>query len=259
MLTIAKGEQDSYNCRASDMATYLPFSDVVAAYGYRQPPPAKQRGNLMMLALAYVVMGGALGTVAGTSLAMATSHPAIPTLVFQVAPPVEANSTVDNLVTPARQPSGLTSQGVVMPAIIAKPSPLKLTKASFQVTQTHHHRYAHHRRALLKQVALTAASTQIAIPSHVAAAAPVFPVVVSTGTKNYKFFSEGDATVADFDASMGRIETYEGRTFVLGATTMASAGASLQDSGTNVHYRCDQSGNCTLMRAGLVMQNVRLL
>lgn len=239
------------------MATYLPFSDVVAAYGYKQPPPSRQRGNLFLLALAYTVMGGALGTVAGTGLAMATIHTGMPTLVFQVAPPVQASANVDTVVTPSPQSSALTIHSVGTPVSKAKPSPFKLAKASSPIH--HHFRQAHHRIALLNLTERPAVLIQAETPSHTTAAAPALPAVVETGTPSYKFFSEGDATVADFDASMGRIETYDGRTFVLGTSSIASAAASLQDSGSSVHYRCDQSGSCTLMRAGLVMQNVRLM
>jgi len=238
------------------MATYLPFSDVVAAYGYRQPPPAMQHSSLIMLALAYVVMGTALGTVAGTGLAMASSHSGIPTIVFQVAPPVQASSTADNVVKPPPQSSVLPSRAVDVPASMANPSALKLTRASYQVT--HHPRHAQYPGATIKQIALAAVPTRIATPSPVAAAAPVTAAATAPEVKNYQFISEGDVTVADFDASMGRIETYEGRTFAIGASAVASAATSLQDSGTTVHYRCDQSGSCTLMRAALVMQNVRL-
>jgi hypothetical protein len=213
--------------------------------------------SLMMLALAYVVMGGALGTVAGTGLAMASFHTNLPTMVLQVAPPVQASSTVDSDVRPPAQNSALPSQAVTAPASIAKPSPLKVTKANFQVTRNHVQ--AGHQSAPLKQVALAVVPQHISTPAPVAASAPVVPATVATEAKNYTFFSEGDATVADFDASMGKIETYEGRTFVLGTTDSASASESLQDSGSSVHYRCDQSGSCTLVRAGVVMQNVRLM
>jgi hypothetical protein len=244
------------------MATYVPFSDVVAAYGYRQPPPAMQRMNLLMLALAYVIMGGALGTVAGTGLAMASFHSGIPTLVFQVAPPVQASATVasaavDNVVAPPEQIPVLISHPVDVPASIAKPSPYKLAKANLVLT--HHYGPAHQQTAPPQKIALTPVSTHIATPSPVMTTAPELPAVVDTGTQNYKFFSEGDVTVADFDASTGKIESYEGRTFVLGTTAVPPAASSLQDSGSSVHYRCDQSGSCTLFRAGLVMQNVRLM
>ena len=220
-----------------------------------------QRGNVLLLAFAYVVMGSAMGTVAGTGLAMASFHSGIPTLVFQVAPSVQAGSSADSVVKPPPQSSVLTSQAVDVPSSMANPSALKLTKANFQVT--HHRRHAHQRRALLKPIALTAVPTQVATLPYVPVAAPVTaPVtaaVAAPEVKNYRFISEGDVTVADFDASMGRIETYEGRTFAISATAVASAATSLQDSGVSVHYRCDQSGSCTLMHAGLIMQNVRLM
>jgi hypothetical protein len=239
------------------MATYLPFSDVVAAYGYRQPPPTKQRMNLMMLAFAYVIMGGALGTIAGTGVAMATFHTGVPTLVFQVAPPVQASSTVDSVVTPAPQASVLPSRAVHVPVSVTKPSPSRLAKASIAVIPQH--RSVNRPSPVLKEVALTAVTTDIAPPSPVADATPMIPLVAETGTESYLFLSEGDVTVADFDASMGKIETYEGRTFVLGSAAAASVPESLQDSGSSVHYRCDQSGSCTLYGAGLVIQNVRLM
>jgi hypothetical protein len=250
------------------MATYLPFSDVVAAYGYRQPPPARQRGTVLPLALAYMVMGCALGTVAGTGLAMATLHPGNPTLVFQDAPPVQANAIVDHIATAApqltatAQPAVLTSHAASKPANFTKPSPIKTAKAGIQVTPDQIH--AQRSNEKFKAIAPPVVRAEIATvpnvtPSQVQAGAPQLPAVVSTGTVNYKFYSEGDVTVADFNAITGTIESYEGRTFVIGASAAASVASAFQDSGSSVHYRCDQSGNCTLMRAGLVMQNVRLL
>jgi hypothetical protein len=239
------------------MATYLPFSDVVAAYGYRQPPPTKQRVNLLMLALAYTVMGGALGTVAGAGLAEVSMHTSMPAMVFQVAPPVQASSTADSFVPPQSQTTALSSKVVTAPASTAKPSPFKHARVSVQVT--HQPSYALHQSAAPKPAALKPVSTHVSTSATVTVTTPVLPVIPDTATQNYTFFSEGDATVADFDASMGKIETYDGRTFVLGATAAASAPASLQDSGSSVHYRCDQNGSCTLFRAGLVMQNVRMM
>jgi hypothetical protein len=253
------------------MATYLPFSDVVAAYGYRQPPQAKQRMNLVMLALAYVVMGGALGTVAGTGAAMATFHTGLPKIEFQVTPPVQASSATVNVVAPAAQTAALQtaelpSKAVSVPADIAKPSPLKLAKAISPAV--HHAQPVHQQIAEVQPQGLTFVAPYVA---PAAAAAPVeratpdatvaqaIPVVAGTEVSGYKFLSEGDATVADFDALQGIIETYEGRTFVLDSTAAASAPDSIQDSGASVHYRCDQSGSCTLYHAGLVLQNVRLM
>jgi len=244
------------------MATYLPFSDVVAAYGYRQPDRVGHRGNLLLLAVAYVVMGSALGTVAGTSLAMASFHSGIPTLVFRVEPPVQADSTVASVATPPAQPASFASHAVAAPESAPAAAPLKLASASVakaSVAVVNHPRHGYHRSPLLEQSAAPVVSKQIATESQVAATWPAPAATVESGAKSYIFFSEGDATVADFNAAMGTIETYEGRTFMIGTTAAALAAGSLQDSGSNIHYRCDQGGSCTLTQRGQVMQNVRLM
>jgi len=227
------------------MATYLPFSDVVAAYGYRQPDQVRNRSNLLLLAVAYVVMGSALGTVAGTSLAMASFQTGIPTLVFRVVPPVQADATVASVARPPAQPATFASNVVAASASVAKTS---VAKAS--VTVVHLHRNGPIRSAVSKQIA-----TQ----SQVATTLPAPAATVESGAKSYTFFSEGDATIADFNAAMGTIETYEGKTFMIGTTAAALATGSLQDSGLSIHYRCDQGGTCTLTQAGQIMQNVRLM
>ena len=250
------------------MATYLPFSDVIAAYGYHQRPPARPRGNVLLLAIAYVIMGSALGTVAGTGLAMASFHSNFPTLVFQDTSAVQASATVEHVVTRSTQPSPAMQQAAAEPVAaapvsVAAVSAPKLAKPSPAVLRQH--AVTIRPKALAEQVAPkifpvdNANLIQVTDAQPVVATVPVAATVLDTSAKNNGFFSEGDATIADFDASAGRIETYDGRTFVIGAAAAASASASLQDSGSSVHYRCDQSGNCTLVNAGQVMQNVRLL
>jgi len=235
------------------MATYLPFSDVVAAYGYRQPDQVRNRSNLLLLAVAYVVMGSALGTVAGTSLAMASFQTGIPTLVFRVVPPVQADATVASVARPPAQPATFASNVVAAPASAPAAAPFKLASASVAKTSVvvvHLHRNGPIRSAVSKQIA-----TQ----SQVATTLPAPAATVESGAKSYTFISEGDATVADFNAAMGTIETYEGKTFMIGTTAAALATGSLQDSGLSIHYRCDQGGTCTLTQAGQIMQNVRLM
>lgn len=240
------------------MATYRPFSDVVDAYGYRQPPPLKPRTTTVALAFAYMIIGGALGTVAGTGLAIATLNSSRPAAAFQVASPVEASSTAHSSVAASSQqapaPGGAAS---FVPASAEMSSSAKTVTPG--PAASHHPRHVHHLNITLASTVPEGTASADASASTAPAAMPVITPAVLTQTKNYTFFSEGDATVADFDASAGRIETYEGRTFVIGATEAAATAASWQDSGSNVHYRCDQSGNCTLMRPGLIMQNVRLL
>jgi len=61
---------------------------------------------------------------------------------------------------------------------------------------------------------------------------------------------QGEATIAGFDAGTGRVETYEGQTFVLDKTAGETSAISWPDFPFNVHYRCDETGSCTLKHGG---------
>jgi hypothetical protein len=78
-------------------------------------------------------------------------------------------------------------------------------------------------------------------------------------TKSSSFYSEGDLTVADYDADAGTIETSDGRTFVIGTTVSVNSASSWQDYRSNVHYKCGQNGSCTLSRQGAVAPNAKLI
>lgn len=73
--------------------------------------------------------------------------------------------------------------------------------------------------------------------------------------KSSGFVSEGDLTVADYNPDQGTIETSDGRTFELGETVSLGQTVAWDQYRSNVHYRCEQSGNCTLQRAGAVTIN----
>jgi hypothetical protein len=73
------------------------------------------------------------------------------------------------------------------------------------------------------------------------------------------FYSEGDLTVADYDATAGTIQTDDGRTFALGTTVSASNATPWEDYRANVHYRCGQDGSCVLVRAGVIASSARLI
>jgi hypothetical protein len=72
------------------------------------------------------------------------------------------------------------------------------------------------------------------------------------------FSIEGDVTVAGYDALAGMIETREGKTFSVARAADESNGIPWADSLSNVHYRCDQSGNCTLFHGGWSVTNARM-
>jgi hypothetical protein len=108
-------------------------------------------------------------------------------------------------------------------------------------------------------VATNAQAEPPAAPANAALPSASLTTGLEGSFKPLTFYSEGDATVVSYDASDDTITTDDGRTFVIGATVTASHAISWQDYRANVHYRCDQNGNCSLMRTGVVALNARLL
>jgi hypothetical protein len=82
---------------------------------------------------------------------------------------------------------------------------------------------------------------------------------LNDSAKSANLYTEGDLTVADFDAITGTLQVSDGRTFVLGTTVAASNAAPWVAYRSGVHFRCDQSGSCVLMRAGALAPNAKLI
>jgi hypothetical protein len=80
---------------------------------------------------------------------------------------------------------------------------------------------------------------------------PILPDPGST------FTVEGEVTVASYDSSEGVIDTFEGETFALDKTLTASNALSGDEIPANLHYRCDQFRNCSLLLDGQSVSNVR--
>ncbi|MGA7341181.1 MAG: hypothetical protein WBE72_13860 [Terracidiphilus sp.] len=109
-------------------------------------------------------------------------------------------------------------------------------------------------------LALASKPVQADMPAPAATSAAVAPVSLDGGFKPLLFYSEGDATVADYSAAGGgTIVTDDGRTFLIGAAVTASNAAPWEQYRANVHYRCDQNGNCMLVRTGAVALNAKLM
>ena len=72
------------------------------------------------------------------------------------------------------------------------------------------------------------------------------------------FSMEGDDAIVEFDVNRGVIETSGRKTFFADKTIMRSASPTWQDYPVNIHFRCDQSSNCTLMHAGAGALRVKM-
>ena len=69
---------------------------------------------------------------------------------------------------------------------------------------------------------------------------------------------EGDDAIIDFDAAQGIIATRGQKTFFIDKAAGAAADSAWQDYPMSIHYRCDQSSNCTLTHSGLGGLRVRM-
>jgi hypothetical protein len=72
------------------------------------------------------------------------------------------------------------------------------------------------------------------------------------------FTIEGDDAIVEFDVNRGVIETSGRKTFLVDKTSMGSASPVWQDYPVNIHFRCDQRSDCTLMHAGAGALRVKL-
>ena len=173
-------------------------------------------------------------------------------------------------------PVALLTQ-VARASISAKPSPTRAIPVAHRAAGRHHgsasrravysHRHltgrrlAAWRRRLARRAALARHRMQIQMPRHAEIAdampptgrkfEPVQPVTLSG------FTVEGEVTVSSYDSSAGVIDTYEGETFTLGKTLVASNAIRGDGIPSNLHYRCDQSRNCSLILDGQYVSNVR--
>jgi hypothetical protein len=87
------------------------------------------------------------------------------------------------------------------------------------------------------------------IPPAVPAPQPVFSRATAPAPTGAFFLAiEGELTVASYDEAAGNIETYEGSNFVLDPASGSGDGIPWQDFPFNVHYRCEESGKCILVR-----------
>lgn len=233
-----------------------------AAYGYKQLPGLGQGRGPELKSLVYGGIGVALGILVGTFAAENYQNRSVPVaatapvlISSPVSPPANppAISTVkappahDNAATPsasklsALKPSPATNPSTarIVSAVNKQSSARKLSARKRRWI-----RHVSHSRRRLRAVRKHTIATQIA--DSAPPARPLLRVVP------FVFTVEGDDTEANFDASTGMIETYEGETFLVGGAQNKSESTLLQDFPADIHYRCDQSGACTLILASHV-------
>lgn len=72
------------------------------------------------------------------------------------------------------------------------------------------------------------------------------------------YYIEGDDQIVAYDASTGAIQTAAGRTSIIDKTSAEANALKGRDFPIEIHYRCDQTGLCTLGGRGGFTLHVRL-
>jgi hypothetical protein len=225
--------------------------------GYRPLVPADLAVSMGNAHYGYVAAAAVLGVVMGVAIALTAGH------AKSAAPGVSAALSAHT--------SGLS----MLPAAYTGPAPSLLSPVDNQRTAgagsavlttvsdkpASEPAKAHKRHGLHKLLDWRKASRdrrtikRMPYVSPNPPAAPDEPTALqlaTTAAAAGPFFLDiqGDLTVANFDAASGTIETYEGETYTLASAASGGSSIPWQDYPFNVHYRCDEAGNCTLFHGG---------
>ena len=255
---------------------------VIAPLSKRGGMTAPQKVVRMAVPMLFAAMGVSMGTLAGVATAF-------------VSVPSASAASVDNgssgtvqmaaLVTPGDQvrasSSNANDSAAVQPAVV-EDSPAHRATPTEQAPGMEQVSGAERARAKTPSIDKTATpatspseiqpAKRLAHPvnrplrTEVATEPEAAPMQIEMDAvqsmpveeaKSSGFISEGDLTVADYNPDQGTIETSDGRTFELGETVSMGQTVAWDQYRSNVHYRCEQDGNCTLQRAGAVTINSR--
>ena len=203
----------------------------------------------------------AFGLVFGVALAATAGNVLLPQSAPTQASTVSSTAVAAGSVA-SPSAHAVAHHGQTIKPAIAKSSsvilPVALKTSVNRKSSASHHRHGAHKVAAMR----ISFNPRISRASLKIPQAPL-PTPVSLESRpaqvlQVSFYVEGDATVADFDSSSGMIQTDEGKTFLIGMPSGVNNAVPWQDYHRNVHYRCDQSGNCTISGAGVVVPNARL-
>lgn len=151
-------------------------------------------------------------------------------------------------------PSKANASQKPAPASLLMPVAAKTTAAKPTGRHKRHHtRKARAKNKLPGKLTEKASHTLYVHVPAVVAAEPAKPTALEdarSAAASGPFFVgiEGDVTIAGYEPSTGTIETYEGETYILASNSPGIGAINWQNYPFNVHYRCDQIGDCTLIR-----------
>jgi hypothetical protein len=239
------------------------FLSITEVPAFSQPRNDRSSEAGVAQSVLYALMGTALGLLTGTAAAvgpwstnaMGMTHDSVQ---------VSASSAE---VSGAAIQNGLQASPVQATQTAAEPGAPVLVRASLETSVAHNSAAApvHHvavktivkneLRSATLMARMTIAAKAPVVPAAAALAVDSDTVAPEAAPQPATLTIEGDLTMADFDASTGIVETREGRNFSVSqeGVQTGSDGNTLawQDYAGNVHYRCTQTGSCTLTGSGI--------
>ncbi len=155
---------------------------------------------------------------------------------------------VTSVVPTENQASLAKPSPVSVPAATTHPRQPSLVRASLTGFRAHHHR-----RGLRHRAAFAA----ITFPKLMK-----LPLVQEAKLEipdgRFRFTIEGDQTAVAYDAETGVVSTDGSGMFVVERAPGDSTVIRPQTTPSNVHYRCDQDANCSLIMASVVVPHARM-
>jgi hypothetical protein len=250
--------------------------------------PASTPISLSRLILPFlgVAMGVSVGSAAGLTLALVNAPNQTVAASSDASPVSPASTVAENSVAMKAQPAqimqpaansvqSISNSDVAKSANVSLSTANSVTNANAQATvqialnktpdavKPAMLRLAgkewHVARPIALHVAQPAGQASASAPAVAPTALDTAQSGLDAAAKPAAIYSEGDLTVADFDAADGTLQASDGRIFVLGTTVAASYATSWDSYHSLVHDRCDETGSCVLMRAGAVAPNARLI
>jgi hypothetical protein len=170
---------------------------------------------------------------------------ATPTAPSQAKPTVEAKTQT----APVTQNSISKVAPVDASTAVSQVHPPRLVRASLTSLRTGVRR----RHAVRHKTALA----HIVLPKETAPAL-VEEAKLDIPDGRFRFTIEGDQTAVAYDAQSGVVSTDSTGMFVVETTPGEVTPARSQETPANVHYKCDQDANCSLIMANLVVPHARM-
>jgi hypothetical protein len=169
----------------------------------------------------------------------------------QTASAVPAGQTAS---TEAKKSTGTLASGPKLATAAQTTAPIptarpRLVPASLTGLRTgiRHRHMLHHRIA----------RARLTIPK-VVPPAPVEEVKVEVPDERFRFTIEGDQTAVSYDAQSGVVSTDGSGLFTIEKTQVEPPAVRPQETPSNVHYKCDQDSNCSLIMASLVVPHAHM-